>query len=188
MEWIYSMAPDAWGPYILPFFIFSARITDVSIGTLRIVFLTQGRKKTATMLGLAEVTVWLLAVSSVIQNVNEPLNFIASVAGYSTGGYLGMTIIERLALGNIIIRLVTRKDATALIDHLYRHNYGLTVVEATGREGNVQILFMVIKRRELDKMIQIINQYNPNAFFSVEDVQRVHDGNAPYIGAASLRK
>ncbi|MDP8246498.1 MAG: DUF2179 domain-containing protein [Candidatus Hinthialibacter antarcticus] len=188
MEWLHSFTPDFFEPYLLPVFIFLARITDVTIGTLRIVFLTQGRKKLATLLGLAEVTVWLLAVSSVIQNVSGPLNFIAYVAGYSTGSYLGMTIVERLALGNIILRLVTRKDATALIDHLYRHNYGLTVVDATGREGHVQILFMVIKRRELDEMVQIIHQYNPNAFFSIEDVQRVHDGSLPYVGAPVMRR
>ncbi|MBZ0255167.1 DUF5698 domain-containing protein, partial [bacterium] len=96
----------------MPLIIFFARITDVTVGTLRIVFLTQGRKKLAPLVGVIEVTVWLLAVSSVIQNVTEPLNFIAYVAGYSTGSYLGILVEERLALGKIIFRLVTRKDST----------------------------------------------------------------------------
>lgn len=84
MEWLHSVSPDFLDPFLLPLIIFFARITDVTVGTLRIVFLTQGRKRLAPLVGVIEVTVWLLAVSTVIQNVTEPLNFIAYVAGYST--------------------------------------------------------------------------------------------------------
>lgn len=188
MEWLYSASPDFLDPFLLPLFIFFARVTDVTVGTLRIVFLTQGRKKLAPLVGIIEVTVWLLAVSSVVQNVTEPLNFIAYVAGYSTGSYLGMIVEERLALGKIILRLITRKDSSVLIDYLNRHNFGFTSVDAEGKDGKVQIIFMVINRRDLDELITIINQYNPNSFFSVEDVRKVQEGNYPLLGSPVLRK
>lgn len=173
-EWL---SAEWFGVPLLPFIIFFARVGDVSIGTMRIMLLSRGRGLIAPMLGVAEVTIWLIAVSQVIQNLDSPVNFVAYVAGYATGNYVGLWLEDRLAIGNVMIRLVTRTSSDELIQALHAQNYRVTYVDATGRDGYVQILFMVVKRKQLDHVISIINEFNPAAYFSIEDVRYVKEEN-----------
>ena len=59
---------------ILPLMIFVARIMDVSIGTLRIIFVSRGNKLVAPILGFFEVLIWIFAISYIIQHLD---NFFA---------------------------------------------------------------------------------------------------------------
>ncbi len=166
-------------PWIFPVIIFFARILDVTVGTLRIVFITRGKTLLAPILGFVEVLVWLVIVSQVIQNIDNVANFIAYAAGYATGNYVGMFIENKLALGLLMVRIVTRKDASELIKYLKENNYGFTNVPAYGNDGQVNVIFTVIKRRKLPIIIDTVKKFNPRAFFSVEDVRSVSEGIFP---------
>lgn len=158
---------------VLPLLIFLARIVDVSMGTIRILFISRGSKYLAPLIGFFEVLIWLLAIGQIIQNLSNALCYIAYAGGFAGGTYIGMLIEHKLAVGFIMVRVVTNKDASKLIDYLETAEFGVTQVAARGIKGRVRIVFTIIRRRNLNKIVGIIRQYNPNAFYSTEDIRSV---------------
>lgn len=166
-----------WAWVILPFLIFFSRILDQSIGTLRVIFVSKGMKNIAPFFGFFEVIIWLLAVAQVMKHLGNPMSYIAYGAGFAMGNYIGILIEERLSLGTVLIRIVPKKDTTALIVHLKDQGFGVTQIDALGAMGTqVKILFTIIKRKNMQKVISAINQYNPHAFYTIEEVKTVKEG------------
>ena len=176
MHWFELIHTPTFQIWVLPFLIFFARIVDVSVDTLRIIYLSRDRTVLAPLLGFFEVLVWLLAVSQIIQNLTSPILYIAYASGYATGNYVGMRIERRLAFGNVILRIITKRDASNLIQYLLDNQYKITHLEAKGNDGNVSLIFMILKRKMLKGMLKIVDQYHPQAFYSIEDVRLVHEG------------
>ncbi len=164
---------------ILPLLIFLARILDVSLGTIRIVFVSRGLKYLAPVIGFIEVIIWLLAIRVIMQNLNNFACYFAYGAGFAMGTFIGLQIEKRIAIGNSIIRIITQKDATQLIDYLRSQGFGVTHMDAQGIKGKVNVIYMIIKRQDFEKVTQIINKFNPKAFFTVEDVCMVSAGTFP---------
>lgn len=173
------LSSDLFAWVILPLLIFSARICDVSLGTMRVIFISRGIKYLAPIIGFFEVIIWLLAIGQVMQNLTNVASYIAYGAGFAAGTLLGMMIEERLSLGLVIIRVITRRDSTGLLQHFKEHNYGFTSIDAEGSRGRVKILFMVLKRQNLREVIGVIKTYQPTAFYSIEDVKSVAEGVFP---------
>jgi len=165
--------------FLIPFLIFLARIADVSIGTIRIILIAKGLKKIAPLLGFLESFIWIIAVSQIMLNLNNFYYYVAYSLGFATGTYVGIVLEEKLSLGFVIIRVITYKDATELENHLRRHNHSATVIDAKGQSGDVKVLFLVIKRSNTTELISIIKAYNPNAFYTIEDVKFVSGGVFP---------
>jgi uncharacterized protein YebE (UPF0316 family) len=164
---------------ILPFLIFSARVLDVSLQTLRIIFVSRGLKYMAPFVGFFEVIIWLLALRVIMENLNNWACYIAYGAGFAMGNYIGIFIEKRLAIGNSIVRIITRKDAIPLIKHLRSSGYGVTSIQAEGSEGSVHVIYVIIKRHDLEVIGDVIRDFNPNAFYTVEDVRLVMKGIFP---------
>jgi uncharacterized protein YebE (UPF0316 family) len=167
---------DTFTYVILPLLIFLARITDVSIGTIRIVMVAKGQKIIAPILGFFEVLIWLLAISKIMQNLDNWVCYVAYGAGFATGNYIGMIIEEKLAMGIVQLQIITRRDAQDLIEKLKTEGYGITHQEAHGAIEEVSIIYSIIKRTELAHVVDIIRIYNPNAFYSIADVKFVNKG------------
>jgi uncharacterized protein YebE (UPF0316 family) len=74
---------------VLPFIIFLMRLTDVTLMTLRIIFVSKGYKLWSSVMGFFEVSVWLVAISQVMNNLDKPLYAIAYAVGFACGNYLG---------------------------------------------------------------------------------------------------
>jgi uncharacterized protein YebE (UPF0316 family) len=161
---------------LLPVLIFLARICDVSLDTLRLIFVSKGIKKVAPLLGFFEVIIWLLAVSQIMKHLDNVICYIAYGGGFAMGNYIGMILEERLSIGSVMIRVVHKSDTSELVNKLRLQNFGITVVEAEGSQGKVKIIFSVIKRDNIQGFISIINKYNPQAFYTVEDVRSVNEG------------
>jgi uncharacterized protein YebE (UPF0316 family) len=170
---------------VLPILIFCARICDVTIGTIRILLLARGHRLWVPILGFMEVMIWLLAARQVLNNLNHPVTYIAFAGGFATGSYIGMIIEEKLAVGLEVIRIFTKTNAAELFDHLKKEGYGVTSVDAQGSTGKVNIIFTIVDRCQHDKIIKIIKRYNPKAFYSVEDVQKVSEGGVYPISKRS---
>jgi uncharacterized protein YebE (UPF0316 family) len=158
---------------IIPLLIFVARIFDVSIGTIRILFISRGKKHLAPIMGFCEVLIWLLAIGQIMRNLTNVLCYISYASGFATGTYVGLWIEEKLAVGLLMVRIVTHRDATPLIEHLQLEDFGVTHVAARGISGKVRIVFTIIKRSDLPRVVDIIRRFNPNAFYSTEDVRSV---------------
>ncbi|MFC2170142.1 DUF2179 domain-containing protein [Acidobacteriota bacterium] len=161
---------------ILPLLIFLARVLDVSLGTLRIVFVSRGMKYLAPIIGFFEVIIWLLAIRVIMQNLSNYMCYIAYGAGFAMGTYLGIYLERRLAVGRAILRIITIADASDLIKTLRAKKYGVTQIDANGSEGKVNVIFMIIRRCDYNGVIQIIKKFNPKAFYSLEDVRFVSEG------------
>lgn len=161
---------------ILPILIFLARIVDVTIGTFRIVMVSRGRKYIAPLLGFIEVVIWIVAIGKIMENLNNWVNIVAYAGGFATGNYIGLWIEEKVAMGVVKIQIITAKSASDLIAKLKSAGYGITHHEATGANGKVSILYSIINRADVPQVIEMISTYNPNAFYSIEDVKFVNRG------------
>lgn len=159
---------------LLPLFIFLARIFDVSLGTLRIIFVTKGMRIIAPLVGFFEVLIWLLAISRIMQDLDNWVSYIAYAGGFATGNFVGMYLEERLAIGHEMIRVITRKDATSLIEELREMGYGVTSVKAEGIEGEVAIIYIIARRRMISEVLDKINYFNPRALYTVESIKYVN--------------
>ncbi len=159
---------------IFPLIIFLARMTDVTLGTLRSVLASKGKKHIVPFIGFFEVLIWLFAISSILKNLHSVTSYIAWAGGYATGIYLGLAIEEKLAIGNQVMRIITNQDCEKLIDTIKKANFGLTVLDGQGARGPVKLIFIVLKRKEVDNIINLVNIYNPNAFYSVEDIREAN--------------
>jgi len=171
---------DFWMTWIIvPLLIFFARVADVSLGTLRIVFVSKGLKMLAPILGFFEIFIWILAVSRIFQNLDNWLYFFAYAIGFATGNYIGLKIEERIALGYINIRIITHLSGESLIKRLSIEGYGVTSVEANGSLGKVNIIYCVLKRSDYKRVAELINEYNPKAFYTIEDIRFANKGVFP---------
>jgi len=164
---------------VIPMLIFLARIVDVSIGTIRVIFVAKGMNFLAPVLGFFEVLVWLLAIGEILKNLTCWQNYIAYAFGFAMGNYVGMVIESKIALGNVIIRIITRREADDLVEALRKKNFGVTSIDADGRDGPVKVLFSLTTRISIPAILGIVNKYNPNAFYSIEDIRYVREGIFP---------
>ncbi len=160
----------------IPLLIFLSRVADVTIGTLRIVFISKGLKVLAPVLGFFEILIWLLAMSKIFQNLDNWLYFIAYAGGFAMGNYVGLKIEERLALGYVNIRITTQKPGTELIHSLSEAGYGVTYMNAFGSKGHVNIIYCVLKRKDIPEVTRIIKTFNPKAFYTLEDIRLANSG------------
>jgi len=177
MEHLLNSAIYTW--FILPLLIFLARILDVSLGTIRLIFISKGVKYLAPLIGFFEILIWLLAIGQIMKNLSNVACYIAYGGGFALGTFLGIFIEEKLSIGMILVRIITQRDATELISFLQLKGYGVTRVNAEGAYGDVMILFSIIRRTDLKEVVDVITKLDPKAFYSIEDVRFVSEGIFP---------
>ncbi|MBI9062192.1 MAG: DUF2179 domain-containing protein [Marinilabiliaceae bacterium] len=163
----------------IPALIFIARVADVSIGTIRIVFISKGLKVLAPLLGFFEILIWLLAMSKIFENLDNWFYFIAYAGGFAMGNYLGLKIEERLALGYVNIRIITQKSGMDLIQKLSDNGYGVTYMNAHGSKGQVNVIYCILKRKDVSQITALIKEFNPKAFYTLEDIRFANLGVFP---------
>lgn len=182
---------------IMPILIFAARICDVTIGTIRIISIGRGDRALSPLLGFFEILIWLLAIRQIMQNLTNVFYYVAYAGGFGAGTFVGMYIEERLAMGILLVRVITKKDASELIRFLKSEGYGVTAVDAEGAEGRVHVIYTIIQRGNLPHVVEIVNRFSPRAFYSVEDIRAVKEGTLPlkrppyrrnYLGLLRIRK
>jgi len=161
---------------VLPLLIFFSRILDVTIGTIRIIFLSKGLRRLAPVFGFFEILIWLVAIRQLMNNVSNIATYIAYALGFAAGTFVGIIVEDKLSIGQVIIRIITRTGGAQLASHLRSEGFRTTELEAQGDAGAVRILFTVIKRQDLPHVEKLINEFNPNAFYSIEDVRFVKEG------------
>lgn len=179
-----ELPSDVW----MPLFIFCARIVDVSLGTMRIIFVSKGMRLRAAALGFLEVLIWIIVVAQLIGQLTNWMNFVAYAAGFSAGTYLGMWIENKLKVGTLIVRIITAKDVEVLTGKLADAGFDFTHMEAEGSLGPVEILFTIVKRKNWSKLKNIIESFDADAFYSVEDVKFASEtGNGELPKSSSER-
>jgi uncharacterized protein YebE (UPF0316 family) len=157
--------------FIIPLFIFLARIADVSLGTIRIIFVSKGLKYTAPILGFFEVLIWLVAIQQIIANLTNVYYYLAYAGGFAAGTFVGIILEEKISIGKVIIRIVTGEDSKKLLKAMDKEKYTVTTIGATGHDGKVNLILSVTNRKDIPNIIKIIKKYNPNAVYTVEDIK-----------------
>ena len=172
---LFLSSSDFYSLIILPIFIFLARIADVSIGTLRIMFISKGFKYLAPVVGFFEILIWLIAIGQIFQNLTNPLYYLAYAGGFAAGTFVGIILENKLSIGTEIIRIITQKEASKLVESLRNEGYIVTHDDVQGKDGIVKIIYVVVDRHDVKNVVEIIKKYNPNAFYSVEDLKFVSE-------------
>lgn len=167
---------ELWSILAIPLLIFFARVADVSMGTLRIVMSSRGMRRLAPLFGFVEVTIWLLAIGHVVHDLDDPLRYVAFAAGFGAGTWLGLWLEEKLAFGLLAVRIVTRSDATELIEKLSARRFGVTSFAARGIQGRVRLILTVIRRSEQQRLMELVHSLHPDSFITVSDVRLARQG------------
>ena len=169
----FLLSPQAW---LMAALIFSLRVCDMTLDTLRVLFVMRGRKKIAWVLGFFQSAIFVTAIGTVLSNLDNPLNIIGYAAGFATGNVVGMVIEERLAIGHTSINIISPRLGTAIAEHLRANGYAVTEIAARGKDGMVTMLNCLVLRKNVDKARQLVNEIDPEAFITIEDVRPVRRG------------
>lgn len=169
------MFPEVYLYLIIPVLIFLARVGDVSLGTIRIIFVSKGYRVFAPFLAFFEIIIWLVAIQQILLNLTNTYAYIAYALGFATGTYCGMWIEEKLSVGKVVLQVITKKDATELSEELKKHKYIITRITAEGENGEVKLINLVIDRSKVPQVVGIIKKFNPHAFYTIEDLRYVHE-------------
>ena len=170
---------------IMPLLIFVARVIDVSMNTVRIIMISKGRRKLVPFIGFIEILIWLLAFRQVILNLSNFMCYVGFAGGFAVGSYVGILIEERLAIGYEVLRVITKTGAEQLIEALKKSNFGVTVLDARGSTGKVNVIFTIAKRKDMPNALALIKKFNPRAFYSIEDIRSVQAGVFPTAASAA---
>lgn len=156
--------------------IFLARLTDVSMATIRMIMVIRGKRVIAACIGFVEVTIYVLAIGKVLSGMNNPFNVLAYASGFATGNYVGIFLEEKMALGNIVAQVISEVDVESLVEKLRGNGFGVTVVEGYGREGIRHLLSVSLQRKHLSKFYKVIDEHDKKAFVTVTDTRAIRGG------------
>lgn len=161
---------------ILALLIFTARVFDVGLGTVRHAMIIRGRKHLTFLIAFFEALIWIYAVSRVMTNVQDPLTSIAFALGFASGTYVGLTIEGLMKIGEQVVRVFSRKG-NLIAQKLRENGYRVTVFDGAGRDGPVNLLFVQTKRRKASKVKTIVRSLDPSGFMILDDIRSIHMGN-----------
>lgn len=172
MDAVWQFMPHEINVYLVtPLLIMLARICDVTIGTIRIIFVSRGMRVISSICGFFEVLIWIVVISRMITGLGGWPSYVGYAAGFSLGNYIGITIENKLAMGMVALRIITNRSADELIAHLKLDYHGATSIAARSATGEVRLVWAVIKRKDVEYYLDLIMQHNPNAYISIEDVR-----------------
>jgi uncharacterized protein YebE (UPF0316 family) len=169
----FFLSPQAWvGAGV----IFILRVCDMTMDTLRVLVVMRGKKLPAWVLGFFQAGVFVVAISSVLRNLDNPLNMIGYAGGFATGNVVGMIIEEKIAIGHIHMRIVSPHLGSAIAEILREGGYAITEIPARGKDGMVTVLNCSVLRKNVGKVHDLVNKIDPEAFITAEDVRPVRRG------------
>lgn len=165
--------PQAW---IAALTIFALRVGDMSLDTVRVLFVVRGKKKLAWVLGFCQSVIFVVAISSVLSNLGNIMNVIGYAAGFATGNVIGMLIEERLAIGHIQLSIISSRRGAIIAKQLRTSGYAVTEIAGRGKDGTVNVIHSSVRRKDMDKVEAIVLEADPEAFITAEDVRPVRRG------------
>jgi uncharacterized protein YebE (UPF0316 family) len=170
--------------------IFCMRIADVSIGTIRTIYTIRGRRNLAMLLGIVESAIWILAISKAVELMkHNPWAMVGWACGFGAGTYTGITIEKWIASGHILMRVISIQKGPLLRDALYGEDVGVTKMPGEGRNGEVDILFVVAPRRRSEELLQKVQLIDADAFITIDPINHPIGGYMPLPApAGSMRK
>jgi uncharacterized protein YebE (UPF0316 family) len=165
--------PAAWGMALL---IFGLRVGDMALDTIRVLFVVRGRKLLAWVLGFFQSLIFVIAITSVLAHLDNPLNVIGYAAGFATGNVVGMLIEERLAIGHIQLSIVSSRRGAVVADQLREKGFAVTEIAARGKDGTVSLMNVAVLRKDVDRVEKIVLEADSEAFITADEVRPMRRG------------
>lgn len=169
----FLLSPAAW---LAALTIFSLRVVDMSLDTLRLLFVVRGRKGIAWVLGFFQSVVYIIAITSVLSHLDNPLNVLGYAAGFATGNVVGMLIEERLAVGHIHLSIISPSRGVSLAQKLREDGFAVTEIAARGKDGMVHLLSLSVLRKDVARVEGVVHEIDSESFVTSEDVRPVRHG------------
>lgn len=167
---------SAWFLYlIMPLLILIARIIDVSLGTVRIILANKGIKLYSSIIGFFEVLIWLLVITTIMENLNNPVTYIAYAIGFAVGTYCGICLEERISIGKVRLRIITKEDIVKMIDDLKPTKYVFVSDSVNSSEGKIRIINAFLERKYIPTVIKKVKQRDPDAFYTIEELKLIKE-------------
>ncbi len=163
-------------PLLVTLLIFFLRVADMTLDTLRVLFVIRGRKSLAWVLGFFQSALWVIAITSVLSNLDNPWNIIGYAAGFGTGNVVGIMIEQGLAIGHSHMQIISQRLGSAIADTVRSVGYAATELPARGRDGTVSVISCSLKRKDVENVRKMVQEVDPQAFITVEDIRPIHRG------------
>tara|TARA_B100001029_G_scaffold158971_1_gene145986 strand:- start:492 stop:992 length:501 start_codon:yes stop_codon:yes gene_type:complete len=154
--------------FLSAFIIFLLRLADQSLGTMRVLLVNKNKPGYAALIGLFESAIWIVAVSQVVKDINDPILIASYACGFAAGTILGSYIEKIVGLGDVVIKVFTSIEAPNIAENLRERGYAVTVINGEGRDGAVRICWCIIPRRKSKSVLAIIKNICPNAYITTE--------------------
>ena len=146
--------------------IFFLRLADQSLGTIRALLVNKNKSFYAASIGLLESGIWVIAVSKVVRDVDDPILIAGYALGFASGTILGSYLENIIGVGSIVIRVFSSIDSPSIADALREKGYLVTVINGEGRDGEVRVCWSIIPRRKRKEVIRIIKSVNTKAYIT----------------------
>ena len=163
------------GP-IGPLLIFVMRIADVSLGTVRMLMIMRNRKLLAPVIGFFEVLIWLVAAGVAIQHLESFWHLLGYAGGFAAGNWVGIWLEEQLALGMASLQVFTPTHGPEIANRLREIGHGVTSFTGRGRDGAVEVIYSVVKRKDAREAMAAIHSLDGDAFVTLGEVSAIHYG------------
>jgi len=148
--------------------IFSLKLADTSLGTMRTLLVSKNKPIYAALVGLLESAIWIVAISQVIKDIDDTALIIAYAVGFAAGIIFGSYIERMVGVGNIIVRVFSPSNSPSVAEKLRENGHGVTVIDGQGKDGPVKVSLCIIKRRKLKLVLKMIKEINPKAYITTD--------------------
>ena len=151
-------------------YVFLLRLIQQALGTLRSLYVNKGKPKLGALLGFIESAIWVVAISQVIKDLNDPLLIIGYALGFAAGTISGSYIESTIAIGNVVVRVFIERNENSelLANELRANDFGVTVINGQGRDGEVSIAWCVVPRKKVKELLNIVSEITPDAYVTTE--------------------
>ncbi len=169
----YLNDPHAW---LFALMIFALRVGDMTLDTIRVLFVVRGKKLLVWILGFFQSIIFVVAISSALSEMDNILNVLGYATGFATGNLVGMLIEGRLAIGHILVTIISSHRGAYIAEKLRSSGYAVTEISGRGKNGTVFELHASVLRKDVPNVETIVLEADPQAFVTAEDVRPVRRG------------
>ena len=163
-------------PWLVAGAIFLIRVLNMAVDTIRMLTVVRGMRTITWVLGVVQTVLFVVALGSVINDLNNPLNILSYSVGFATGNVIGMMIEKRLAFGFINMTIISSMRGQELAERLRSDGHAVTEIPARGKDGTVEILETSVQRKFAPGVKDLVMQIDPSAFITSRDIQPLHRG------------
>lgn len=156
--------------------IFLINVVYVSLNTVRMMLTMKGYQLAAPFIAMVEVTIYVVGLGLVLDNLDNVWNIITYAVGFGAGIYAGMKIEDKLALGHILVTTIVPENGWNIAEDIRGEGYGVTITQAHGREGSRYVLEILTPRSNERSLYKLIHEIEPKAFMISYEPRYINGG------------